>query len=79
MDNDQLEKKKFLEQQLEWTHQQDHILSKIEESLYEMKAIAEYRVDHDLTKAEIEVMNRQLNDLQEIVNSLEKQLHSIIH
>ena len=50
MDKDQLELKNFLEAQVEWCKWQDGILEKIENKLYEMKELAEYARDHELTQ-----------------------------
>jgi vacuolar-type H+-ATPase subunit I/STV1 len=79
MDKDQQEKKKFLEQQLQWSREQARILDEIDVNLHEMKEIAEYALKHELTKDEIEKLNSQLNDLKDVIHSLEKQLHSVIH
>lgn len=49
MEKGELERKKFLEQQLEWCKEQDYILEEIEMKLYEMKRIAEYACNHELT------------------------------
>ena len=49
MDKDQQEQKKFLEEQLEWCKEQDRILEEIEMKLHEMKRIAEYALEHELT------------------------------
>ena len=79
MDKDELEHKKFLEEQLEWCKKQDGILEEIEMKLYEMKRIAEYALEHELTLDEIEELNSQLNELKREVHALEKQLHSVVH
>ena len=42
MNNEKKERKQFLEQQLEWCKEQDHILEEIEMKLYKMKEIAQY-------------------------------------
>ncbi|MDQ0803425.1 hypothetical protein [Priestia megaterium] len=79
MEKDELESKKFLEQQLEWCKEQDYILEEIEMKLYEMKRIAEYAFNHELTPLEIDQMNNQLKELKSEVHFLEKQLSSIVH
>ena len=79
MDKKQQEHKQFLEQQLEWFKKQDRILEAIELKLHEMKKIAQYVVDHELTSLEIEQLNVQLNELKDEVQCLEKQLHSVVH
>ncbi|MDN3361227.1 MULTISPECIES: hypothetical protein [Priestia] len=52
MGKDKQEDTKFLEQQLEWCKEQDRILEEIEMKLYEMKIIAEYAFNHELTSLE---------------------------
>ena len=79
MDKDQQEHKKFLEEQLEWCKQQDHILEEIDMKLHEMKEIAQYALEHELTSVEIDQLNSQLNELKREVHSLEEQLHSVVH
>jgi len=79
MDKKQQEHKQFLEQQLEWFKKQDRILEAIELKLHEMKKIAQYVVDHELTSLEIEQLNVQLNELKDEVQCLEKHLHSVVH
>jgi hypothetical protein len=44
-----------------------------------MKDLAEYALDHDLTPDEVARINRQLDDKKREVQSLEKQLQSVIH
>ena len=79
MNKDEREHKRFLEQQLEWCKKQDRILEEIETKLYEMKKIAQYALDHELTEIEIELLNNQLNELKSEVHLLEKQLQTVIH
>ena len=79
MDKDEQEHKKFLEEQLEWCKEQDRILEEIDVKLHEMKKIAEYALEHELTSVEIDKLNSQLNELKREVHSLEKQLHSVVH
>jgi predicted nucleic acid-binding Zn-ribbon protein len=69
----------FLEQQFEWCKKQDRILEKIEMKLHDMKKIAQYALDHELTAQEIEQLNSQMNDLKEELHFLEKQLHTVVH
>jgi uncharacterized coiled-coil DUF342 family protein len=75
----QKERKKFLEQQLQWSKEQACSLDEIEARLHKMKKIAEYALKHELSPIEIDVLNNQLNNLNNEVHSLEKQLHSIVH
>ncbi|WP_428909625.1 hypothetical protein [Niallia sp. Krafla_26] len=79
MNKEDQEHKAFLEQQLELCKKQDRILEEIESKLYQMKEMAQFTLDHKLTKIEIEKLNDQLNDLKSEVHLLEKQLHSIVH
>ncbi|MGY0692492.1 hypothetical protein ACW2QC_06820 [Virgibacillus sp. FSP13] len=79
MDKDKQNHKNFLEEQLQWCKQQDRILEAIEIRLHEMKRIAEYSLQYELTSIEIEVLNDQLNKLKQEVHSLEKQLHPVVH
>ncbi len=79
MDKEEQEHKQFLEQQLEWCKKQDRILEEIEMKLHEMKKIAEYALEHELTPIEIDQLNGQLNELKSEVHFLEKQLHSVVH
>ncbi|MBY0029947.1 hypothetical protein H7K20_22965 [Priestia aryabhattai] len=79
MGKDEQEHKRFLEQQLEWCKEQDRILEDIEMKLYEMKRIAEYAFNHELTPLEIDQLNVQLKDLESDVYFLEKQLGSVVH
>lgn len=79
MDKDQQELKRFLEEQVEWCKWQDTILEKIENKLYEMKELAEYVRDNELTPIEINKLNDQLNTLKQEVHSLEQQLQSEVN
>jgi hypothetical protein len=71
--------KQFLEQQLEWCKKQNRILEEIELKLYEMKKIAQYARNHELTAIEIDLLNSELDKLKSVVHFLEKQLHSVVH
>lgn len=79
MDNDQQDLKKFLEQQLEGTKKQVLLLDEIDVKLLEMKRIAQYVVDYELSAFERDTLNNQLDDLKNEVHFLEKQLHTIVH
>jgi hypothetical protein len=79
MDKEEQEYKQFLEQQLEWCKKQDRILEEVEMKLHEMKKIAQYALNHELTAIEIDQLNGQLNELKREVHCLEKQLHSFGH
>jgi hypothetical protein len=73
------EDKKFLEEQIQWCKQQDLILEEIEMKLYEMKKIAQYSLEHNLTPIELEQLNTQLNELKDEVHFLQKKLDSVVH
>lgn len=79
MDKDQQEQKKFLEEQVEWCKKQDSILEQIETKLHEMKKLAEYARDNELTLLEMDELNSQLNHLKSGVDSLKKRLRSDTH
>ncbi len=79
MNKDQKELKTFLEEQLEWSKEQVRILDEIDMRLHEMKRIAEYAVEHELSANEKIRLNTQLKDLKDEVDSLEKQLHTVVH
>ncbi len=79
MDQDQQEHKTFLEEQLEWCKEQDRILEEIDTKLHEMKKIAEYALERELTLEEIDESNNRLNGLKNEVHFLESQLHSVVH
>ncbi|WP_252342977.1 hypothetical protein [Priestia megaterium] len=64
MEKDELEHKKFLEQQLEWCKEQDRILEEIEMKLHEMKKLAEYAFNHELTSLEIDQLNGRLKKME---------------
>ena len=73
------EHKRFLEEQLEWCKEQGHILEEIEKKLYEMKEIAEYALTNNLTSGEVARLNSQLDNLKKEIQTLEKQLHAVLH
>jgi hypothetical protein len=79
MDKDEQEQKKFLEEQVEWCRKQGGILEEIEEKLFEMKELAKYARNHELTSLEVDKLNGQLNAVKREVHFLEKQLQSVIH
>ena len=69
MNKDEQEHQKFLEELLEWCKEQDRILVEIDVKLHEMKEIAEYALEHQLTSLEIDQLNSQLNELKREVDS----------
>lgn len=64
----------LLKQQLEWVKQQDRILAEIESRLHEMKEIARYAAEHRLLIDEQEQLNKQMQEHQEAIRSLENYL-----
>jgi len=79
MDKETQDQKKFLEELLEWTKKRDNILEEIEHKLYEMKEIAEYAFEYDLSPDEVARLNLQLDEKKREVQSLENQLQSVVH
>lgn len=79
MEKDQKDMKGSLEQQLQWTKEQMHILDKMDVKLHEMKKIAEYALAHSLSVNEIEMLNTELSALKSELNSLEKELYPLLH
>lgn len=79
MDKNQQDKKRFLEEQIEWCKKQNAILQEIEEKLYKMKELAEYSCNNEITPSETEKLNNQLNTLKQEVHSLEQILQSVVH
>lgn len=70
----------FLKQQLKWHKEQDMILEKIEGKLIEMKELAEYRLAYELSVAEVQHLNTQMQELNADVLALEQQLYKgIVH
>lgn len=74
MDKDQPKLNRFLEEQVEWCKRQDSILEQFENKFYEMKELAVYARDHELTSNEVNRLNEQLNTLKHEVHSLEQQM-----
>ncbi|MEK4023915.1 hypothetical protein [Sporosarcina sp. FSL W7-1283] len=63
----------LLKQQLERGKQQDRTLE-IESRLHEMKEIAQYAAEHRLLIDEQEQLNKQMQEHQEAIRSLENYL-----
>lgn len=61
----------YLGQQLEWVKYRIKMLDMIELKLQEMRELAEYASEHDLTDAEKEAINEQLKNMQQQVNELD--------
>ena len=47
-----------------WCKEQDRILAEIDIKLHEIKKIAQYALEHELTAIEIDQLNGQLNELK---------------
>lgn len=68
--------KKFFQEQLRWAKEQDEILEQIELKLYEMRDIAQYAAENDLSPTELNNLNNQLKELKIEIQSLERQRNS---
>ncbi len=79
MPDNQQDIKMFLEDQYQWVKEQDEILERIEIKLYEMRNIAEYARDQQLSSEERNRLNNQLNELKLEILELRQQLHSSFH
>lgn len=80
MDKDTQDHKKFLKEQFQWCKEQDRILEEIDVKLHEMKEIAEYALEYELTSDEIKELNHQLHVLKSEVYFLKEQLYAgIVH
>ncbi|MBG9657785.1 hypothetical protein [Cytobacillus firmus] len=79
MDKDKQERLRFLEYQLLWSMEIALVLDEIEARLQEMKRIAEYALDVELSYSEGEVLNLRLIELKEDVIFLEKKLEMDFH
>ena len=77
MDKDQIAWKKFLEQLLKFTKEQNFILGQIEEKLHEMRKIAIYIAGNDLGDFEKNELNKEMDHLKREIEQLEK-LYRII-
>lgn len=79
MDEDSHERELFLKQQFQSNEDQIRILDEMNLKLHEMKKIAEYALEYELTPHEINKLNEQLNVLKNEVNALGNQLHTVLH
>lgn len=73
------EQKEILERQLRWTKEQIRILDEMDGKLQEMKKIAEYAAENDLSIEEVEKLNSQLKELQTEYSFLEAQRKTDFH
>ena len=70
----------FLRQQVLWCQQQDAILEEIENKLYQMKELAIYRRSHDLTDAQVQQVNKEMQQLEAEIHLLEQRLsEKVLH
>lgn len=79
MNQEQSERKEFLQEQLQWTRDQMDILDQMDKKLQEMKRIAEYVVGNDLSVDERGNLNRLLEILKDEYNLLESRKGIIVH
>ncbi|APC49189.1 hypothetical protein [Virgibacillus halodenitrificans] len=79
MSLDKENEKKRLELQMKWCEQKDYLLEKINEKLEEMKSIAVYAVEEELSASERQELNEQLNYLKVEVDMLQSQMQPTIH
>lgn len=68
----------FLLQQVQWCKEQDKILADIEETLYLMRALAEYRSAHVLPEQEVQRLNDEMLFLEAEVKCLQLDLDNEI-
>ncbi|PIC62951.1 hypothetical protein CSV79_14425 [Sporosarcina sp. P13] len=64
----------LLKEQLEKVKQQDRILEEIENRLHKMKDIATYATDHRLSAQERNQLNKQMQEHQAAIKSVENYL-----
>ncbi|AIF45496.1 hypothetical protein [Virgibacillus sp. SK37] len=79
MNLDKQKEKQRLELQMKWCEQKDYFLEKINEKLEEMRFIAVYALEEDLSASERQELNDQLNYLKREVDMLQSQMQPIIH
>lgn len=60
-----------LEAELQWVDYRQNMLEIMEEKLMQMRELAEYARDDDLTSEEIELINKKLNNLNMQVKALD--------
>ncbi len=78
MERDEQTEKRILVEQLEWTREQARLLDEMDVKLHEMRKIAEYAKEHELSPMEIERMNGELNKLIDEYNALERLYNPIL-
>ncbi len=71
---EQQELKMVIEEQIQWCKQRDAMLEEMENKLYEMKELAEYVRDCELSAMELNRFNEQFNTLKQEVQTLKRQL-----
>lgn len=78
MERDEQTEKRILVEQLEWTREQARLLDEMDMKLHEMRKIAEYAKEHELSLMEINRMNGELNKLIDEYNALERLYNPIL-
>ncbi|MGO5010394.1 hypothetical protein ACTQ5K_00685 [Niallia sp. Sow4_A1] len=78
MDKNIKEYKEFLEDELKRSKEHSTILDEINIKLHEMREIAEYALNNNLTKEETNRLNSRLIALKEEIIELEKGLFYIV-
>lgn len=78
MKRDEQTEKRILVEQLEWTREQARLLDEMDMKLHEMRKIAEYAKERELSPKEIERMNGELNKLIDEYNALERLYNPIL-
>lgn len=80
MDQDERDRKKFLEEQVVWCEEKKFILDEIDHVLHKMKDIAQYVLQFEITQEEIKELNHQMEILKSEIHFLEQQLdNEIVH
>lgn len=69
----QPENKDFLEEKLKWVKYRLEIIDKIENKLKEMKMLAEYVKNNNLSSIQIKDINEKINILKQEVLKLDKE------
>lgn len=79
MEADHKEKVDFLKDQLREIKEQDQILAEIEERLLEMRSIAEYASDSQLSKDERIDLNQKMKELLSEIAMLKGKMQRVVH
>ncbi|MFD1031463.1 hypothetical protein [Metaplanococcus flavidus] len=79
MDQNQNERKEFLQQQLQWTKGQIDILDQMDMKLQEMKGIAEHVAHNELSQSEIVNSSAEINALNQEYEKLIESYQMVVH